>query len=468
MIKVLSLFSGIGAFERALENLKVPYELVGYCEIDKFASKSFALLHGVSEDLNLRDVTQVDTSRLPGGIDLVTYGFPCQDISLAGRQKGLEHNGEKTRSGLVWDAHRIIGEVKPKVAICENVKNLTGKKFIKEFKAILENLEELGYNNYYKVLNAKDYGVPQNRERVFIVSVRKDIDKGSFDFPEKQELKLCLADILDKEVDEKYYLSDKLLNFFIQNNRNNEAKGNGFRFQPSDGSGVAKTITTRVGACRADDNYIKVDSILQVGNLKTDSKRKDPQVGRVYSPCGICPTLNTMQGGQREPKVLIKSNTTKGYTEATAGDSLNIAQPSSKTRRGRVGKGVANTLTTQDTMCVIEPNVLCVGGIGETKYGKQHRQGDRVYSDKGLAACLTASPLGNHGGYSSLYTDGYRIRKLTPRECFALMGFQKEDADKLSDNGISNTQLYKQAGNSIVVDVLMGIFGNLKGTLYNV
>lgn len=370
LIKVLSLFSGIGAFERALENLKVPYELVGYCEIDKFASKSFALLHGVSEDLNLRDVTQVDTSRLPGGIDLVTYGFPCQDISLAGRQKGLEHNGERTRSGLVWDAHRIIGEVRPKVAICENVKNLTGKKFTKEFKAILENLEELGYNNYYKVLNAKDYGVPQNRERVFIVSVRKDIDKGSFAFPEKQELKLCLADILDKEVDEKYYLSDKLLNFFIQNSKDNEAKGNGFRFSPTDGSGIAKTITTRAG-CRMDDNFIKV-----------------------------------------------KSNTTKGYTEATAGDSLNIAQPSSKTRRGRVGKGVANTLTTQDTMCAIE--------------------------------------------------EDYRIRKLTPRECFALMGFQKEDADKLSDNGISNTQLYKQAGNSIVVDVLMGIFGNLKGTLYNV
>lgn len=370
MIKILSLFSGIGAFERALENLKVPYELVGYCEIDKFASKSFALLHGVSEDLNLRDVTQVDTSRLPKGIDLVTYGFPCQDISLAGRQKGLEHNGKKTRSGLVWDAHRIIGEVRPKVAICENVKNLTGKKFTKEFKAILENLEELGYNNYYKVLNAKDYGVPQNRERVFIVSVRKDIDKGSFDFPVKQELKLCLADILDKEVDEKYYLSDKLLNFFIQNSKDNEAKGNGFRFSPTDGSGIAKTITTRAG-CRMDDNFIKV-----------------------------------------------KSNTIKGYTEATAGDSLNIAQPSSKTRRGRVGKGVANTLTTQDTMCAIE--------------------GD------------------------------YRIRKLTPRECFAFMGFQKEDADKLSDNGISNTQLYKQAGNSIVVDVLMGIFGNLKGTLYNV
>lgn len=378
MIKVLSLFSGIGAFERALENLKVPYDLVGYCEIDKFASKSFALLHGVSENLNLRDVTQVDTSRLPKEIDLVTYGFPCQDISLAGKQKGLEHNGERTRSGLVWDAHRIIGEVRPKVAVCENVKNLTGKKFTKEFRAILENLEKLGYNNYYQVLNAKDYGVPQNRERVFIVSVRKDIDKGSFAFPEKQELKLCLADILDKDVAVKYYLSDRLLSFFIQNSKNNEAKGNGFRFSPTFGRGIAKTVTTRAG-CRMDDNFIKV-----------------------------------------------KTNTTKGYTEATIGDSLNITQPSSKTRRGRVGKGVANTLTTQDTMCAITPNVF-----------------NWIDAD-------------------------YRIRKLTPRECFALMGFRKEDADTLSYNGISNTQLYKQAGNSIVVDVLMGIFRNLKGTLYDV
>lgn len=169
IMKVLSLFSGIGAFERALENLGVDFDLVNYCEIDKYASKSFSLLHGVSEDLNLKDVTTIDLSKLPKDIDLITYGFPCQDISSAGKQKGLEHNGEKTRSGLVWDAHRIIGEVKPKVAICENVKNLTGKKFTKEFKEILENLEKLGYNNYYQVLNAKDYSVLQSREREYLL-----------------------------------------------------------------------------------------------------------------------------------------------------------------------------------------------------------------------------------------------------------------------------------------------------------
>lgn len=164
-MKVLSLFSGIGAFERALENLNIDFELVNYCEIDKYASKSFSLLHNVSEDLNLKDVTTIDTSKLPTGIDLVTYGFPCQDISVSGKQRGFEYNGEKTRSGLVWDAHRIIGEVRPKVAVCENVKNLIGKKFTKEFKEILDNLEELGYNNYYQVLNARDYGIPQQRER---------------------------------------------------------------------------------------------------------------------------------------------------------------------------------------------------------------------------------------------------------------------------------------------------------------
>ncbi len=203
-MKVLSLFSGIGAFERALENLGVDFDLVNYCEIDKYASKSFSLLHGVSEDLNLKDVTTIDMSKLPKDIDLITYGFPCQDISLAGKQKGLEHGGRKTRSGLVWDAHRIIGDVRPKVAICENVKNLMGKKFDKEFKAILKNLEELGYNNYYQVLNAKDYGVPQNRERVFIISIRKDLDMGSFNFPRKQELKSHIADILVSGVEDTF------------------------------------------------------------------------------------------------------------------------------------------------------------------------------------------------------------------------------------------------------------------------
>lgn len=209
MINYLSLFSGIGSPEKALENLGIPFNLVNYCEIDKYASKSFSAIHNVSEDLNLWDVTKINADTISERIDLITYGFPCQDISVAGKQRGFtDEEGNRTRSGLFFEALRIIQDYQPKFAIAENVKALTNKKFEKEFNTVLTSLEEAGYNNYWKVLNAKDYGIPQNRERVFIVSIRKDIDKG-FDFPEPIELKLRLKDMLDKDVDEKYYLDDE-------------------------------------------------------------------------------------------------------------------------------------------------------------------------------------------------------------------------------------------------------------------
>lgn len=219
MLKVLSLFSGIGAFEKALDNLEVEYELVGYCEIDKYASRSYAAIHDVSEEMNLWDVTKIETSKLPEDIDLITYGFPCQDISLAGKQKGLFNaDGSKTRSGLFFEALRIIEDTKPKIAIAENVKNLTSKKFSEQFKIVLDSLEEAGYNNYWKILNSKDYGIPQNRERVFIVSIRKDIDHGIFEFPKPFPLEKRLKDILEDEVDEKYYLSDKAIQGRLKTN----------------------------------------------------------------------------------------------------------------------------------------------------------------------------------------------------------------------------------------------------------
>lgn len=167
MIKYLSLFSGIGAFEKALENLSIPYELVGYCEIDKYASKAYSIIHNVPESLNFGDITLINEKQLPKDIDLVTYGFPCQDISLAGKQKGFEdENGNKTRSGLFFDALRIIEECRPQIAIAENVKNLTGKRFTEQFNIVLNSLESAGYNNYWKVLNAKDYEIPQNIEKI--------------------------------------------------------------------------------------------------------------------------------------------------------------------------------------------------------------------------------------------------------------------------------------------------------------
>lgn len=144
-MKVLSLFSGIGAFEKALERLGIEYELVNYCEIDRHAAKAYALIHNVSEELNLGDITKVDEKKLPHDIDLITYGFPCQDISLAGKQRGMfNEDGTKTRSGLFFDALRIIEATKPKYAIAENVKNLTSDKFRDQFETVVDSLQRAG------------------------------------------------------------------------------------------------------------------------------------------------------------------------------------------------------------------------------------------------------------------------------------------------------------------------------------
>jgi len=241
LIKYLSLFSGIGAFEKALERLKIPYELVGYCEIDPFASKAYSLLHGVPESMNFGDITKLDEKILPDGIDLITYGFPCQDISIAGLQKGLiNENGEKTRSGLFFDALRIIEHTQPQIAIAENVKNLIGKRFSQQFSVVLNSLINAGYNNYWKILNAMDYEIPQNRERVLIVSIRKDVDTGIFQFPEPVQLKKCLEDLLEDEVPEKYFLTPEKLKSieyfpFVQQRENTI----------QDRGGICKTLLAR-------------------------------------------------------------------------------------------------------------------------------------------------------------------------------------------------------------------------------
>ena len=355
-------------------------------------------------------ITKVKIDELePYSADLITYGFPCQDISNAGKQRGFEHDGQLTRSGLFFYAAAIIGRIQPKVAICENVKALVGKKFTKEFETVLSTLEDMGYTNYWQVLNAKDYGIPQNRERVFIVSIRNDIDK-KYTFPTPIKLELRLKDILEKEVKEKYYLKG-LQDFFIKNSFEQEGKGNVFRFSPhiKNNADIAKTITTHNGS-RMDDNYVidvdsedafsKFDSTNEKINMigMLDIKGNE-QVRRVYGTDGLSPTLNTMQGGNRQPKVLVREATKKGYAEAVDGDSINLEQPNSKTRRGRVGRGVAQTLNTAPRQAVVEPSL--------------------------------------------------KIRKLTPLECWRLMGFDDEDFYK-AEKVNSNTQLYKQAETALL------------------
>lgn len=209
-IRLLSLFSGIGAFEKALDRVGIEYELINYCEIDKYASKAYSAIHNIPEDYNLWDVCKVDTSKIKD-VDLITYGFPCQDISIAGQMKGLVNkDGTRTRSGLFFEALRIIQDTQPRIAIAENVRNLMSETFVEQYHIVQEALGDAGYNNYVEVLNAKDYGVPQNRERVFIVSIRKDIDIG-FEFPAPVPLTKCLKDLLEDGVDEKYYITEEAL-----------------------------------------------------------------------------------------------------------------------------------------------------------------------------------------------------------------------------------------------------------------
>ena len=338
MIKLLSLFSGIGAFETALRRGGYQFETVNYCEIDPYASKAYSQIHGISEDFNLHDVRTVNPL-LMNNVNLVTYGFPCVDISVAGKQEGFfKKDGSVTRSGLFFEALRIIEFLQPEYAICENVKALTSKKFEKEFNTVLSSLAEVGYNNYWKILNAKDYGVPQNRERVFIVSIRKDIDKGTFTFPEKQPLTLMVKDLLEPVVDEKYYLKSQRADDLIRQI-------------------LAKTDTGK-GMAGIPNVQAVEPKIKRLGNLY-DENAGGARAGNVYAPNGLAPALQTAQGGNRQPL---------------------------------------------------------------------------MYED-------------------------YRIRKLTPRECFRLMGFTDADFDKIK--GISNTQLYKMAGNSIVVNVLEAIFKQL-------
>lgn len=460
MIKLLSLFSGIGAFEKALERQGIEYQLVNYCEIDKYASKSYSLIHNVSEQMNLGDITKIDTLDMDDNVDFITYGFPCQDISLAGKQKGFEQNGEFTRSGLFFEALRIIEGTKPKVAICENVKNLTSKRFSKEFSIVLQSLEEAGYNNYWQVLNAKDYGIPQNRERVFIVSIRKDIDNGSFEFPKPFELELRLKDMLEDQVDEKYYLSEDIQKRFkftddtftksIVGTTKPDFRTIGQRDLVYQENGV-------IGALVATD-YKQPKQILETKRLGGvfDTEKSKHQAGSVWDKDGLSPTLDTMQGGWRQPCIIddndIKLTGAYGRNFGSKG-KLQDKDSVCDTLLSAMGSGGGNVPIVKEqesTAQIIMEEPLEREGW--------HRNAKEVLNTNGI--CRTLSTQSNNLATKIKEQKSLRIRKLTPRECFRLMGFDDSDFDKVEGN-LSNTQLYKQAGNSIVVNVLEEIYKEL-------
>ena len=406
-VKVLELFGGIGACTQAFKRVGVPFEVVDYVEIDKYACKSYNAINGT--DFKPQDICEWDKDIK---VDFIMHGSPCQDFSVAGKGLGGDE-GSGTRSSLMYETIRIVEKLKPKYVLWENVKNVTGKKHRHNFDKYLVSLQQLGYNNYWQIMNAKDYGIPQNRERVFVLSIRRDIDKG-YEFPEPFPLQLRLKDMLDDDVDESFYISDERTKSLQRDLINKDTlmldvcqyKREG---HPREYNEVSPTLSAR--------DY-KDPRLIQVGNL--DIKGQDI-VKRVYSSDGLSPTLTNMQEGNRmpkvavamrgrynddgeveqqleisdreyansittvqkdsmvaevqtvgrtnssqdgividpngippthtaghgnTPKVIVREATKKGYAEAEVGDSVNIGQPNSKTRRGRVGKQVSQTLTT--------------------------------------------------------------------------------------------------------------------------
>lgn len=304
MISVNELFSGIGAFRKALERLNIPHEIVGISEIDKYAIKSYEAIYGATR--NYGDISKIEKLDYA---DLWTYGFPCQDISLVGQQKGII-KGE-TRSGLLYEVQRLLATAKqanelPKYLILENVKNLVSKKFIKQFESWLQWLDDLGYNNYWQVINAKDCEVPQNRERVFVISIRKDIDTG-FTFSRPLPLQWSMFDFLEENVEEKYYLSDAYIKYAEElTERMSKNKKYGIKFEPREREResriIAKTITTKAGQ-RVTDNFIieweeTPMRCKEVGSLSGGRWDKMyEQSRRVYDPEGLSPTIHTCGGG---------------------------------------------------------------------------------------------------------------------------------------------------------------------------
>ena len=409
--------------------------------------------------------------------------FNCQDFSVAGKQKGSvwtckdcgheynpltvhwskrdkcpqcnSSNIEKTRSSLLVEYLRVIRANKPNFGIYENVKNIVGKQFRDTtFKLFEDELHEYGYNTYWKVLNAKNYGVPQNRERVYLIFIRKDLDNGQFKFPEPFDNGIRLKDILEDEVDEKFYLSDEKVARFITNLNTKNA----LLYDPCQTKREGKsreytefspTLTSRD---YKDPRLINDNVVKQLGNISTDnSSWNNPQTGRIYSVEGISPTLNTCGGGQREPKIVQVGN----------------INPSGKGMNGNVfaSDGLAPTITTNkgEGSKVLIPQatkqgyIECeVGGVADLSYPNSKTRRGCVQENGTISPTITATETGICKIESPI-----RIRKLTPMECFRLMGFSDQDFDAAKNAGISNSQLYKQAGNSIVVDVLYYIYVEL-------
>lgn len=522
---------------------------------------------------NLGDISMVE--KLPY-VDIVTYSSPCQSFSVAGKLAGAaktcnvcghkwdidfsnpDYNYkcpvcgntslESTTSGLLAEVQRLLfisyqENTLPKYLILENVRNLVGKKFKPQFDTWVKWLDSIGYNTYYEVLNAKNYGIPQNRERVFAISIRKDIDDGTFKFPSPIPLTTRLKDILEKNVDEKYYLSgenvDKILNSnFLQEKINNISSTTDdspmviqkFGDRGTNQYSIREYAHTIPANPMSDRGQMLVEPIIVASRGRNPENPSDRTTGAPteqrlepnLNGTTNCLTSVAKDNYVLEPQVLRAERTEYGKAIRKQYESGEVHEKIGNMREMKPRTdGIANTLTTvQKDNYVVEPVIVddiynnrpariydeaaptlrsertglkvveadvepkLVGGIGEKNFGKQYRQGNRVYDSDAIAMALNAQPVGNAGGYSYLYAVEedvdtikirnqdmtavvektcdikWRIRKLTPLECWRLMGFSDEDCKRAGEY-VSASALYKQAGNSIVTNCLVAIFYSL-------
>lgn len=621
---MIELFSGIGAQERSLRQLKIPYRIINTCDCDKDAVLSYAAMRfnideamktyqfptqdkmieelqnkGFGYDFmkskhtitsrtpinklkqyyiadklsnNLGDISKVD--RLPYA-DMVTYSFPCTDLSVAGKGEGMVNKcscgyswpidfsddneslvcpscGAKvqssTRSGLLGQVQRLLAVSKkentlPKYLLLENVKNLVGKKFKPQFDAWIRWLDSIGYNTYYHVLNSKHFGIPQNRERIFAISIRKDVDDGKFKFPEQIPLTTRLKDILEKNVDEKYYLSSDKVESILANfiARQNEASGINLKDQATTFDGltdVAHTLMARdykgfgnqsmtgviepnietVGnympsgheasrvvdandiAPTVKENHGTVTAIVEPSIIKVGQvSNEGSQSGMVYDTNGLSPTIcagchgyaignilvndepfivasrgrnpdnpsDRTTGSPTEQRLEANMNGTTNTITTVAKDNY-VMEPVVCEQRTDEGlrffkDNVVGTLRTIDACGdkrVIEPDDMNPVRIGNI-YGEQFGTGyaGNVWDQDSVSPTIMTAQGGNR---QPLVVDNvkWRIRKLTPKECWRLMGFSDKDCDSASKY-VSDSALYKQAGNSIVTSCLVAIFYSL-------
>lgn len=348
-IRLIELFAGIGAQAKALENLGVDFEHYRICEFDKFAVRSYNAIHGtdfITSDITAlkgTDLGIVDTNRY---CYIMTYSFPCQDLSICGKQKGMS-KGENTRSGLLWEVERLLDEVDnlPEVLLMENVPQVHSEKNRVDFNKWISFLEGKGYSNYYADLNSKNYGVAQNRNRCFMISI---LGEYNFEFPQPETLDKTMADYLESTVDKKYILSLKGVKYVTNPKRK--------PFVSVDPD-IARALLQK--SQNLNGNFVSCDIAGNLCGGKYENRYE--QVRRVYGVNGLAPTIHTSQGDGQEIKI----------------------------------------------------------------------------------------------------DDNTQLRNLTPRERFRLMSFTDEDINKCYAIGMSDSQLYKQAGNSIVVRVLEKIFAQM-------